>query len=478
MKFRHIALVILSIAVAGCSPSVCEDPAMKNMILLGASAINYDQIQGYYKIEGIEADVIDIDEVKAEVDHVVCAAKLKAKGSIGPLNDVFERVSRDSGTDFISQKGMKEIEGLVLALDKMKELSVTDEGVETRLQNGINAEQITISSDITFAVNPNNGSLVFVGWRHSSRDNYLLSSYAREATAVIERLLAHEIRSQGYESFEHKIEIEGSVRDTAIYFNKLEQIIESDSSKLAALTEKQVELTQQLSILETEKSALEVKVKPIIDGASSKIMVVNSPNFTFERLFWDTTYASMYSDLLPLTGKVKNNSSEVAEFLDLEGWIFLGDVSNPIKVTLYGFFSKDLAPGEFGTFSGELTPVDVSLKPDTVHSVYLSTLKTNASLVGGWFRPANTDTDKQNKLPKAIEGEEVFRYIEIVSEAQTTVNSIKTIEPKITGLNQSIESARLQRDDLYKELVAATKSLPKTSALYQKFAGANVKASL
>lgn len=473
MGLKVISVAALSAVLAGCSPSVCEDQSMINMILAGASSINYDNVQGYSKIDGVEADVIDIDEVKSEPGRVVCSARFEASGEMRKLLRIFERVGNDAGTDWLSAQGLAQIKAFGTALVQADELENQDAGSKARIENELNTQTLTASSAITYAVNPNDGSPAFIGWQHSSPEDNFLVNFARQSAMIVNEAIANELKVQGYESLEQKSKIEGEVRGKSSQFDSLSQAITRDSDKVAELSKKQAELEKSLVALEQEKSTLEPKVKPVIDAAKSKVAVANNSEFTFDGLYWDSNKTFNSKDLI-LKGTVKNNTGKYVKGIKLEGWIMASGVDGPTKLAFNAYIFDSVAPGKTGKIYGRAVSSDSSFG----HNLLVSAPIANSPRVGGWLRAVEYDTDTERNVRTTPVGEDVVRYLTIDADLSATASQIREATTQLASLTESVEVAKRQQEALREELAVATKSLPKSSALYQRFAGAQVKAGL
>jgi prefoldin subunit 5 len=473
MGLKVISVAALSAVLAGCSPSVCEDQSMINMILAGASSINYDNVQGYSKIDGVEADVIDIDEVKSEPGRVVCSARFEASGDLTKLAYIFDKVGTDAGTDWLSEQGLAELNAMGTAFESVDELIKADAVAKERVEAEMKPKTLTASSAITYAVNPNEGSPAFIGWQHTSPDDNFLVSYSRAAAKMMNEAVANELKVQGYESLEQKRKIEGEVRGKSSQFDSLSQAITRDSDKVAELSKKQAELEKSLTALEQEKSTLEPKVKPVIDAAKSKVAVANNSEFTFDGLYWDSNKTFNSKDLI-LKGTVKNNTGKYVKGIKLEGWIMASGVDGPTKLAFNAYIFDSVAPGKTGKIYGRAVSSDSSFG----HNLLVSAPIANSPRVGGWLRAVEYDTDTERNIRTTPVGEDVVRYLTIDADLSATTNQIREASTQLASLTESVEVAKRQQEALREELAVATKSLPKSSALYQKFAGAQVKAGL
>lgn len=446
---------------------------MINMILAGASSINYDNVQGYSKIDGLDANVIDIDEVKSEPGRVVCSARFEASGDLGNLAIVFERVGKDAGTDWLSEQGLADLNAMGTAYESVDELIKGDAVAKERVEAEMKPKTITASSAITYAVNPNDGSPAFIGWQHSSSDDNFLVNYSRAAAKMMNEAVANELKVQGYESLEQKRKIEGEVRGKSSQFDSLSQSITRDSDKVAELSKKQAELEKSLVALEQEKSTLEPKVKPVIDAAKSKVAVANNSEFNFDGLYWDSNKTFNSKDLI-LKGTVKNNTGKYVKGIKLEGWIMASGVDGPTKLAFNAYIFDSVAPGKTGKIYGRAVSSDSTFG----HNLLVSAPIANSPRVGGWLRAVEYDTDTERNVRTTPVGEDVVRYLTIDADLSATTNQIREASTQLASLTESVEVAKRQQEALREELAVATKSLPKSSALYQKFAGAQVKAGL
>lgn len=446
---------------------------MINMILAGASSINYDNVQGYSKIDGVDADVIDIDEVKSEPGRVVCTARFEARGDLGKLAYIFDKIGTDAGNDWLSEQGLGELKAMGAAIENVDELVKADAIAKERLEAEMKPKTFTVSSAITYAVNPNDGSPAFIGWQHTSPDDNFLVNYSRAAAKMMNEAVANELKVQGYESLEQKRKIEGEVRGKSSQFDSLSQAITRDSDKVAELSKKQAELEKSLAALEQEKSTLEPKVKPVIDAAKSKVAVANNSEFTFDGLYWDSSKTFHIKDLI-LKGTVKNNTGKYVKGIKLEGWIMASGVDGPTKLAFNAYIFDSVAPGKTGKIYGRAVSSDSSFG----HNLLVSAPIANSPRVGGWLRAVEYDTDTERNIRTTPVGEDVVRYLTIDADLSATTNQIREASTQLASLTESVEVAKRQQEALREELAVATKSLPKSSALYQKFAGAQVKAGL
>jgi hypothetical protein len=474
MGLKVISVAALSAVLAGCSPSVCEDQSMINMILAGASSINYNNVQGYSKIDGIDANVIDIDEVKSEPGRIVCTARFEASGDLAKLATVFERVGKDAGTDWLSEQGLAELNAMGTAFENVDELITADAVAKERVEAEMKPKTLTASSAITYALNPNEGSPAFIGWQHTSPDDNFLVNYSRVATKMMNEAIANELKVQGYESLEQKRKIEGEVRGKSSQFDSLSQAITRDSDKVAELSKKQAELEKSLAALEQEKSTLEPKVKPVIDAAKGKVIVADNPEFSSNGAYWAKSDMLSVKEL-SLRGSVTNNTDKYVRRVRYEGWIMASGASGPTPLAFNAYTSGNIAPGKSGKIYAAAVTGDSIFKS---RGILVSAAIVDSPRVGGWLRVVEYDTDIERNIRTTPVREDVVRYLTIDADLSATTNQIREATTQLASLTESVEVARRQQEALREELAVATKSLPKSSALYQKFAGAQVKAGL